>query len=378
MAKSKYEYVREFETEDKLLPNVFILVRIDGKGFHKFSAEHDFAKPNDVRALNLMNHAARSVMNELDDIVLGFGESDEYSFLFRKSTDLYQRREAKIVSTVVSLFTSAYVYYWRDYFPESSRPKYPPVFDGRAVLYPSEVEVRDYFAWRQADTHINNLFNTSFWALVEQGKMSPRAAEIKLSGTDSKQKNSMLFEEFDINYSKIPAIFRKGSILLREQIPKDMDKDAIIPTLPETLPGSMVAKATPFTATENSSSSMDTPSETTVSENAIVVSPSSPSSSSSSSLQLSSEASASSAQGTPSVESTQDTPQEQELDGVTPEEKKRPADDTKELSESKPVFKRMKKGVVIDHIDIIGEKFWTGRGAYIIAPEKKKRMRTIL
>ncbi|KAG0034030.1 hypothetical protein BGZ81_006371 [Podila clonocystis] len=368
MAKSKYEYVREFETEDKLLPNVFILVRIDGKGFHKFSAEHDFAKPNDVRALNLMNHAARSVMNELDDIVLGFGESDEYSFLFRKSTDLYQRREAKIVSTVVSLFTSAYVYYWCDYFPES-RPKYPPVFDGRAVLYPSEVEVRDYFAWRQADTHINNLFNTSFWALVEQGKMSPRAAEVKLSGTDSKQKNSMLFEEFDINYSKIPAIFRKGSILLREQIPKDMDKDAIIPTLPETLPGSRVAKATPFTATENSSTLRDTPSETTVFENVVAVS---------SSLQSSTEASAS-AQDTPSVESIQDTPQEQELDGVTPEDKKRPADDTKEpSSDLKPVFKRMKKGVVIDHIDIIGEKFWTDRGAYIIAPEKKKRMRTIL
>ncbi|KFH72728.1 tRNA(His) guanylyltransferase [Podila verticillata NRRL 6337] len=371
MAKSKYEYVREFETEDKLLPNVFILVRIDGKGFHKFSAEHDFAKPNDVRALNLMNHAARSVMNELDDIVLGFGESDEYSFLFRKSTDLYQRREAKIVSTVVSLFTSAYVYYWRDYFTDSARPKYPPIFDGRAVLYPSEVEVKDYFAWRQADTHINNLFNTSFWALVEQGKMSPRAAEVKLSGTDSKQKNSMLFEEFDINYSKIPAIFRKGSILLREQIPKDMDKDAIIPTLPETLPGSMVAKATPFTKAENSSSLPDTPSESTVSENIIAVPPAT----TSSPLQLPEKAFTSS-QDAP-LESTQDTPQEQELDGVTPEEKKRPADDTKEPL-LKPAFKRMKKGVVIDYIDIIGEKFWTGRGAYIIAAEKKKRMRTIL
>lgn len=182
----------------------------------------------------------------------------------------------------------------------------------------------------------------------------------------------MLFEEFDINYSKIPAIFRKGSILLREQIPKDMDKDAIIPTLPETLPGSMVAKATPSTAIENSSSSLDTPSETTDSENVIAAS-------SSSSLQSSAVASVSSAQDTPSVQSTQDTPQEQELDGVTPEDKKRPADDTKEpSSDSKPVFKRMKKGVVIDHIDIIGEKFWTGRGAYIIAPEKKKRMRTIL
>lgn len=181
----------------------------------------------------------------------------------------------------------------------------------------------------------------------------------------------MLFEEFDINYSKIPAIFRKGSILLREQIPKDMDKDAIIPTLPETLPGSMVAKATPFKITANNPSSPDTPTEATIPENGFTAS-------SSSSLQSPTEA-LTSAQDTPSVGSTQDTPQEQELDGVTPEDKKRPADDTKEpSSDSKPVFKRMKKGVVIDHIDIIGEKFWTGRGAYIIAPEKKKRMRTIL
>ncbi|KAG0334918.1 hypothetical protein BG004_000212 [Podila humilis] len=390
MAKSKYEYVREFETEVKLLPNVYILVRIDGKGFHKFSTEHEFAKPNDVRALNLMNHAARSVMNELDDIMIGFGESDEYSFLFRKSTDLYQRREAKIVSTVVSLFTSAYVYYWPDYFSGSTRPKYPPVFDGRAVLYPSEVEVKDYFAWRQADTHINNLFNTSFWALVDKGKLSPRAAEVKLSGTDSKQKNSMLFEEFDINYSKIPAIFRKGSVLLREEIPKEMDKDAIIPTLPETLPGSTVAKATPFTAT------------TTTTTTGVAT----PLPSSSAPQESSSQPHLSIAKVHLETASSLDMSKngEEELEGTISEARKRPSSlssssppspyndectTTDEIKESqqqeqqqaygpKAGFKRMKKGVVIDFIDIIGEKFWTGRGAYIIAPEKKKRMRTIL
>jgi len=137
-----------------------------------------------------MNHAARCVMHELDDIHLAFGESDEYSFLFRKSTDLYQRRQAKIVSTVVSLFTSAYVYYWKDYFPDSSRPLYPPVFDGRAVLYPSDVEMKDYFAWRQADTHINNLYNTSFWALVEKGGLTPKAAENRLSVKRKKNANA--------------------------------------------------------------------------------------------------------------------------------------------------------------------------------------------
>jgi tRNA(His) 5'-end guanylyltransferase len=30
--------------------------------------------------------------------------------------------------------------------------RYPPSFDGRIVLYPSEREVRDYFSWRQADS----------------------------------------------------------------------------------------------------------------------------------------------------------------------------------------------------------------------------------
>ena len=43
-----------------------------------FSQEHSFTKPNDERALQLMDHAAKDVMVEFDDIVLAFGESDEY------------------------------------------------------------------------------------------------------------------------------------------------------------------------------------------------------------------------------------------------------------------------------------------------------------
>lgn len=49
MACSKYEYVKKFELDDTILPNVWIVIRVDGKGFHKFSAAHDFEKPNDLR-----------------------------------------------------------------------------------------------------------------------------------------------------------------------------------------------------------------------------------------------------------------------------------------------------------------------------------------
>lgn len=60
-----------------------IVVRVDGKGFHRFSAEHNFEKPNDIRSLSLMTQAATAVMEEFKDICLAYGQSDEYSFIFR-------------------------------------------------------------------------------------------------------------------------------------------------------------------------------------------------------------------------------------------------------------------------------------------------------
>lgn len=44
----------------------------------RFSDVHSFDKPNDIRALKLMNTAAKAVLNEYKDVVMAFGESDEY------------------------------------------------------------------------------------------------------------------------------------------------------------------------------------------------------------------------------------------------------------------------------------------------------------
>ncbi len=50
---------------------------------------HKFEKPNDQRALGLMDHAAKEVLREFGDARLAFGESDEYSFIFHKHAQLY-------------------------------------------------------------------------------------------------------------------------------------------------------------------------------------------------------------------------------------------------------------------------------------------------
>ena len=83
---------------------------------YRFADEHGFAKPNDEAALSLMNRCAESVMKEFSDVVLAYGQSDEYrcgtmcikvyepmfrisfkhsfacSFVLKRDSNLYRRR----------------------------------------------------------------------------------------------------------------------------------------------------------------------------------------------------------------------------------------------------------------------------------------------
>ncbi|KAA1075513.1 tRNA-His guanylyltransferase [Puccinia graminis f. sp. tritici] len=114
MANSRFGYVRQAELDDRLLPNTFLVIRLDGKGFTKFSQAHGFTKPNDIKALNLMNAAAIQVLESdlgrgylgsksekkskkgkqksSTGIVLAYGQSDEFSFAFGRNCQAYNRR----------------------------------------------------------------------------------------------------------------------------------------------------------------------------------------------------------------------------------------------------------------------------------------------
>ena len=45
-------------------------------------AKYGWEKPNDRRALDLMNAAAKAVMTEISDIIVGYGVSDEYRYYY--------------------------------------------------------------------------------------------------------------------------------------------------------------------------------------------------------------------------------------------------------------------------------------------------------
>lgn len=222
MANSRYEYVKKFEKENYLLPDTYIVIRVDGKGFHKFSSKYNFTKPNDLTALEVMNTAAHNVMNQFTEVLMAYGDSDEYSFLLKKLSAIYERREMKLISLFSSSFTAYYMMEFQKHFDLSS--SMVPLFDARAVLYPNLEVVKDYFRWRQVDCHINNLYNTSFWKLVESG-LTNQEAENKLMGTLSSDKNEILYK-LGINYNNEPEIFKKGTIFIRE--PREDKKRKLI------------------------------------------------------------------------------------------------------------------------------------------------------
>jgi len=120
------------------------------KSWCSFCDAHDFVKPNDIRCLRLMNECAAAVMEFFPDILIAYGQSDEYSFAFRPSTQVYKRRASKLVSLAVSCFTARFVMRWSIHFPDTPLRSIPS-FDGRAVCYPTNRTLRDYLSWRQAD-----------------------------------------------------------------------------------------------------------------------------------------------------------------------------------------------------------------------------------
>ncbi|XP_041998461.1 tRNA(His) guanylyltransferase 2-like isoform X1 [Salvia splendens] len=224
--KTTPEDIKSFLHESRLMLCTWIVVRIDGCHFHRFSEVHEFEKPNDAQALNLMNACAVAVLEDFRDIVFAYGVSDEYSFVLNKYSQLYQRCAGDIVSAVVSVFTSTYMMRWNEFFPQKEM-EHLPYFDGRAVCYPSSEIVKDYLAWRQVDCHINNQYNTCFWLLVKSGK-SKSEAQINtcdLQRTQTLEKNELLDRLTGVpNYYKsLPPMFCLGSSVFWDKESKLVD-----------------------------------------------------------------------------------------------------------------------------------------------------------
>ena len=148
MAKSKYEYVKSFESKDSLLLDTYILVHLTCPQFEKFAKAHAFTRPFDARHEALMSQVLAWVMGQFTEIRLCYHFRDDITLLFPREAKLYNRRGDKILSYLTSAVTSTYVFLYPEHFAGSPELKFPLVWQGRVVLFARDAPVKDWLRWR--------------------------------------------------------------------------------------------------------------------------------------------------------------------------------------------------------------------------------------
>ncbi|OHS95279.1 putative tRNA(His) guanylyltransferase [Tritrichomonas foetus] len=214
MVNSRFEYVKQFEAEEKLLRDTFICVDVHATDFDQFCIDHNFLAPYDDRIIRLNAACARNVMNDFGDIDVCFGCDGEFSFIFRRSSTVFNRRRDKLLTNLVSLFVSTFAYQWKQFFNDSEM-KYPPNFVSTIKLFPRLRIVKDYLLFLQLKATKNCQDKYSIHILERSGMTKESALEW-LKDASLMDINEMMFKN-GINFNFLPDWHKRGKILFREK-----------------------------------------------------------------------------------------------------------------------------------------------------------------
>jgi len=203
--------MRVFETthDQYVLPETYIVARIDGRGFTRLTKEvHAFEAPFDVRFRDLMVGTTAHLMECGFRAVYGYTQSDEISLLLHCDEDTFGRKVRKLVSILAGEASAKF----------SLLLGGLAAFDCRLCELPNAALVRDYFRWRNEDAHRNALNAHCYWALRRDGKDVEDATRTLL-GMSVPDKNELLFAR-GINFNEVPSWQKRGTGLSWETYEK--------------------------------------------------------------------------------------------------------------------------------------------------------------
>lgn len=207
--------MRVFETNSDqfVLPDIYIVARLDGRGFTRMTKEvHAFEAPFDERFRDLMLDTTEALVSEFN-AVYGYTQSDEISLLFPLACDLFNRKQRKLNSILAGFASATF----------SLGLGAVACMDCRLCELPGPRHVVDYFRWRNEDAHRNALNAHCYWLLRKNGASGNDAYQA-LQGKTVAGKNELLFQS-GINFNDLPAWQKRGSGVFW----KDFEREGVNP-----------------------------------------------------------------------------------------------------------------------------------------------------
>lgn len=213
--------MRVFETVHDycVLPGIYIVARLDGRGFTRLTKDvHQFEAPFDIRFRDLMVDTTEALITEFNALY-GYTQSDEISLLFPLGCDLFNRKLRKL-NSVLAGFASARF---------ALKLGAMASMDCRICELPAPSHVVDYFRWRNEDACRNALNAHCYWMLRHQDH-SATDASAALLRISVAEKNEMLFQQ-GVNFNDLPNWQKRGVGLHWT----DYDKEGLNPMTGETV-----------------------------------------------------------------------------------------------------------------------------------------------
>lgn len=200
-----YEHI---ETEQRFPPNTWLYVRLDGRGFSKFT--RGLARPYDKRMSELMMIVTKALVVEYNAII-GYTQSDEISLLIPNTYEkgcIFDAKKQKLLSTIAGLASSIFTAHLPTMIPEKDPLKTNrfPSFDCRIFPIGNESEAANALLWREHDAIKNSV------SMVAHDKFSHK----QLQGLSTDVMKDMLKTKANVIWDDFPDFFKSGVYFKRQ------------------------------------------------------------------------------------------------------------------------------------------------------------------
>jgi len=203
----------ESVSKSKLLRRMPVIIRLDGKAFHTWTRQlRDVdksleAEPYGNMMHELMHYTVIYLMNNIQNAVFAYSQSDEISILLndwkKLNTDQwFDGGIQKIASVSASMATAAF---------NANTNLSTALFDARVFNIPKE-EVVNYFVWRQQDATRNSI------QMLGQFYFSHK----QLHGKNVSQIQDMLMESYQQNWNDIDTRKKRGFCITKNGYDKEI------------------------------------------------------------------------------------------------------------------------------------------------------------
>lgn len=188
--------------QQRFLPGIPIVARIDGRGFSKFT--RGMQRPYSSVMSAGMAHTTKELVRHTQASV-GYTQSDEITLIWYsndfKSKTWFDGRVQKMVSLLGAHATLYFNQYINTHMPQYAKRN--PTFDARVWNVPSLQEAVNVLIWREWDATKNSIQMAGHEYFSNKQLHKKNTSEIQ----------EMLWSEYGVNWNDYPVFFKRGTYI---------------------------------------------------------------------------------------------------------------------------------------------------------------------